>query len=361
MLDFSGDLLEWKPFWDSFFSQIHSRDDLSDVDKFHYLRCLVKGRALTVIDGIPVTGENYRVAIQLLQERFARTRAVRESLLSQLDKIPQCGTKTMDLQNTYDSVEKLLRQLETLEEDLDHSAMISQVKRKFPELIRQKIEETHNSDVDWSMAELRQCLYSVIQIRRRAFSEVTPPKSTDGIVGQRLVENKSKAPQNIVFQVQEQRVPTGPGSRETIKIECVFCGKCHYNDKCAKYRSTDERTKRLSVLQCCFYCFKKGHTSQRCQLKGSSSAKPCFHCKKGNHNHALCKQKHNTVSTAPKVKIKRDNRQPTQVNLAGSKKQEVQCQDSDKELEECLKGTPRPILATMVKPDNEMFSCQAGS
>ncbi len=111
----------------------------------------------------------------------------------------------------------------------------------------------------------------------------------------------------------------------------------------------------------CFYCFKRGHTSQRCQLKGSSSAKPCFHCKKGKHNHALCTQKLNTVNAAPTVQAKSGNRQPTLVYLAGSKEQEVQCQGSDKELEENPKGTPRPILATMVKPDNERFSGQAGS
>ncbi|MCP3665638.1 MAG: DUF1759 domain-containing protein, partial [Gammaproteobacteria bacterium] len=156
LLDFYGDILKWKPFWDSFCSHIHSRDDLSDADKFHYLLCLVKGRALIIIEGIPVTGKNYRLAIQLLQERYASTRAVVESLYTQLEKISQCGMKTMELQNTYDAVEKLLRQLETLQENLDHSALISQVKKKFPGLIRQKIEEIHNSDVDWSMVELRQ-------------------------------------------------------------------------------------------------------------------------------------------------------------------------------------------------------------
>ncbi|MCP3661487.1 MAG: DUF1759 domain-containing protein [Gammaproteobacteria bacterium] len=355
MLDFSGDLLQWKPFWDSFVSQIHSRDDLSDVDKFHYLRCLVKGRALTVIEGIPITGENYRVASQLLQERYASTRVVIESLYKEIVRIPQCGIKTMDLQTTYDSIEKLLRQLETLHENLDHSTLITQVKEKFPVFIRQKIEEIHNSDVAWSMAELRQCLYSVIQIRRRAVSEsATSPKSTDGMVGQRLIENKTKAPQNVVFQVQEQRVPTGPGNRDRMKIVCIFCGDCHYNDACAKYRTADERMKRLSELQCCFFCFKKGHTSQHCQFKGSSNAKPCFHCKKSNHNRALCKQKYN-ASTAPKVQTKKEKGQQTPVHLISE--QEVHSQGSDEETE----GSPTTTVATMVKPEREKSSGQAGS
>ena len=53
---FDGKLTAWTPFWDSFKSAIHENRDLSQVDKFNYLRSMVTHGALEAISGLTLTG-----------------------------------------------------------------------------------------------------------------------------------------------------------------------------------------------------------------------------------------------------------------------------------------------------------------
>lgn len=43
---FEGDVLEWQSFWDSYESAIHTNQSLSDVQRFTYLKSLLKYKAL---------------------------------------------------------------------------------------------------------------------------------------------------------------------------------------------------------------------------------------------------------------------------------------------------------------------------
>ena len=67
--------------WDSFSSAIHEQQTLPAVSKFNYLKSVLKGSALSVIAGIPLTSENYTVAVKLLQERFGRKEAHYRSIV----------------------------------------------------------------------------------------------------------------------------------------------------------------------------------------------------------------------------------------------------------------------------------------
>ena len=52
---FTGNILEWQTFWDSFKSSVHHNDSLSDIQRFSYLRSLLQGGAARVIEGFPLT------------------------------------------------------------------------------------------------------------------------------------------------------------------------------------------------------------------------------------------------------------------------------------------------------------------
>jgi len=68
---FSGDVTKFKSFWDSFDSAIHKNPDFSLIDKFNYLRALLDGPAATTIQ---LSEANYTAAVELIQERFDKTR-----------------------------------------------------------------------------------------------------------------------------------------------------------------------------------------------------------------------------------------------------------------------------------------------
>ena len=67
---FNGNLMKWSTFWDSYESAIHKNKDLSDVDKFNYLRSLLERSAYDAIAGLTLSAVNYKEAIKILEKRF---------------------------------------------------------------------------------------------------------------------------------------------------------------------------------------------------------------------------------------------------------------------------------------------------
>ena len=73
---FSGNAIEWYPFWESFESAVHKNANLYEVDKFNYLKSLLVGTAQNVVAGLALTSENYEKAVELLKRRFENRQIV---------------------------------------------------------------------------------------------------------------------------------------------------------------------------------------------------------------------------------------------------------------------------------------------
>ena len=88
---FAGDPRKWKTWWDSFYSAIHSNEELNGVDKFQYLKSLLEGCTAETISGLPLTISNYKRAVDLLTKPFGSKQQVIISkhieMLMQLPKI----------------------------------------------------------------------------------------------------------------------------------------------------------------------------------------------------------------------------------------------------------------------------------
>ena len=56
---FSGSLLQWNGFWDSFQMGVHNKPSVSPINKFNYLKANLEGQALMVVSGLELSNENY--------------------------------------------------------------------------------------------------------------------------------------------------------------------------------------------------------------------------------------------------------------------------------------------------------------
>ena len=68
---FGGDPHQWLTFWDSFSAAINKNHGLSDIEKMNYLNGMLKGEAARAISGLPLTEENHKKAIELLNNAFS--------------------------------------------------------------------------------------------------------------------------------------------------------------------------------------------------------------------------------------------------------------------------------------------------
>lgn len=69
---FLGNYETWFSFKDMFNSLVDSRTDLSDTDKFLYLKLCCKNDALKLIDSLDITANNYAIALNLLTSMKTR-------------------------------------------------------------------------------------------------------------------------------------------------------------------------------------------------------------------------------------------------------------------------------------------------
>ena len=117
MKEFSGNPLEFQSFWDTFAATIDSNTQLSSINKFEYLEGLLKGQAEAAIAGLAMTEDNYKIAVDILKSRFGKVDLIVSAHTDALVGLAAASSSydIRKLRFIFDSVEKNVRQLQTLE------------------------------------------------------------------------------------------------------------------------------------------------------------------------------------------------------------------------------------------------------
>ena len=113
---FRGDVTKWTSFWDSYKTAVHESKAISTIDKFNYLNSLLEGPASRSIQGLSLTEANYNSAIEILHERFGKTRQIISAHMEELLKLPSCSTseRSNSLRFVYDKISVHIRGLSSL-------------------------------------------------------------------------------------------------------------------------------------------------------------------------------------------------------------------------------------------------------
>ena len=103
----------WKSFKETFEAVVHRRTDLTNIEKFTYLRSLLDKTALQAIEGFFLTAENYTAAWRLLNERFGNEQISISSYMNKILNIsPVYLPNVRSFRELYDNVESNVQALE---------------------------------------------------------------------------------------------------------------------------------------------------------------------------------------------------------------------------------------------------------
>ena len=91
---FTGEPLDWQPFWDCFEAAIHVNPSLSAVQKLSYLRAQLRGEAARTIAGLPLTNLNYGHSVTLLRDRYGQPQRIISAHVQALLDLPSTGKTT---------------------------------------------------------------------------------------------------------------------------------------------------------------------------------------------------------------------------------------------------------------------------
>ena len=89
--------------------------DLSEVDKFNYLRSLLERTAKDAISGLTLTAANYKEAVEIRQKRFgSKQQIISKHMDLFLNLDPVVSTSPKALRHLYDRVEANICGLKSL-------------------------------------------------------------------------------------------------------------------------------------------------------------------------------------------------------------------------------------------------------
>ena len=95
------------------------------------------------------------MVIQLLKEKFGNQQAIVEALYSQLQYLPVAINQFTEIKHTYEAIEKILRQLESQNENINQQRIIvQQILSKFPTDVIVKLGESKRLDEHWTVVSL---------------------------------------------------------------------------------------------------------------------------------------------------------------------------------------------------------------
>ncbi|CAG9793223.1 unnamed protein product [Diatraea saccharalis] len=192
---FDGEVLKWYQFWDQFTSNVHNRD-IDDVDKLLYLKSVLEGDAKQAIEGLDTTNKNYQIAVDTLKERYGKPTVIIDAHYVALYRIKSVvGNQVKDCRGVLNEIERHLRVLKSLGEDVNHNHLRVMIMEKFPEdliyEVRMKV-----ADEDDSIDSIRKHLAYIISARE---TSNRLKKQTDGQTNSDMFVKDQTSPQTEIM------------------------------------------------------------------------------------------------------------------------------------------------------------------
>ena len=282
---FTGDPTCWQQFSELFEASVGSRSDLSDIEKFSYLKGNIGGDAEKCIEGMELTNTNYPLAKQLLKDRFGNPQLIIQSHMQKFMMLKRIksGRNVKDLRTLLDQMESGIRSLQSVGVQQDHYGpmLIPVLLEKIPDEIILDISRTMPKG-GWKIQDFVTKFRDDVTARESCF-----------LMTSATIDDESDDKGN-------RKQTTGALTTTTTSkgaVKCIFCSASHYSDKCTVVTDPNERHDIAKNQKLCFKCLSKGHSIKSCKNKRN-----CYNCKKSNHHTALCptpRERPRTEDTPP--------------------------------------------------------------
>lgn len=260
---FDGTYDQWLFFKDTFTSIIHDDGGLSNIQKFHYLRLSLKGKAAEVIQALEISASNYKIAWELLLDRFENRNLLISNHIKAFLNLPILQKESLSgLRDLLDGFNKHLRALEILDQPVDQwdTLVIHIIAGKVDPITRREWEVRNAQLENPSLSELRNLLKDKCRILE------TLRSSTNNSVTSELVK-----PQHSRHKIR---------SFVQCDNKCSICDSPHLIYNCGTFLklSPEDRYARARQRNLCVNCLKPNHNVSQCRRNG---------CKKCHKRHNI--------------------------------------------------------------------------
>ena len=269
---FAGNIINWQHFYHMFVELVHVRTDLTSIQKFHYLHSSLRDEALNVIKSLPITHENYTVAIELLRARYDSRLIVTAYYVANV-----LGMKHMQ-QDSMVSISKFIDDLTANINALNSLNLpVNTFEIIFVHFLAQKLDDRTSRLWKESLTDEQLPNYNnfikFLNTRRQLLQNVSAP--TGSSYGRQVSDKTSYRKPARCAEFTGSLVHTQTSNRF-----CQLCCGNHKLSECPQFVALHP-SQRKDVLinhKLCLNCTRSGHETSRCPSKFS-----CRACSKRRH------------------------------------------------------------------------------
>lgn len=273
---FQGHYQHWLEFRDTFVSLIHSRDDMDNINKLHYLRASLKGSALLVIDNLDFKGQNYDSAWNLLCSRYDNKRLLVNNHVRELFNVEHMRNESCSsIRRLIDVTNKNIRALSTLGEQTQHwdTLIIHMMSEKLDSVTHRVWEEHRNSLTNPPSLDI-----FITFLCNRADLLETLQESK----GKNYKTESYKSSTNLLIATSNNNFTPNKNFNKTSNkftkksLSCPMCNQNHFLFNCETFRALpiESRIQKAKESKVCLNCLRPGHLENNCRLVS------CKYCKK---------------------------------------------------------------------------------
>ncbi|XP_055589653.1 uncharacterized protein LOC129741866 [Uranotaenia lowii] len=267
---FDGNIDQWLSFRDLFLSLIHSKVDLPDVEKFHYLKGCLAGEARALIDPLALTRANYNIAWETLMTRYNDSKVLKRRQVGNLFKLPKVTKESSsEIQVLLEGFERVVQTLDQLvkPEDYKDLLLLEVLCSRLDPVTRRAWEEHSAHQTEDTVKDLTQFLQTRVKILASL-----PSKAQD------TKQEPSQLPKkNFASRTSYSAAQMSSGT-------CIACSESHLLYTCPAFSrlNASARDKLLRQHSLCRNCFRRGHQASECR-----SMQVCRKCR-GKHHTLVC-------------------------------------------------------------------------
>ncbi|XP_055585018.1 uncharacterized protein LOC129737879 [Uranotaenia lowii] len=280
---FDGNIDQWLSFRDLFLSLIHSKVDLPDVEKFHYLKGCLAGEARALIDPLALTRANYTIAWETLMTRYNDSKVLKRRQVANLFKLPKVTKESSsEIQVLLEGFERVVQTLDQLvkTEDYKDLLLLEVLCARLDPVTRRAWEEHSALQTQDTVKDLTQFLQTRVKILASLPSKTQDTK----------LEPSKPLKKNFASR-------TSYSAAQVSSVTCIACPESHLLYTCPTFLrlSPSARDKLLRQHSLCRNCFRRGHQATECR-----SMQVCRKCR-GKHHTLVCFREDEGVYRNPRT------------------------------------------------------------
>lgn len=311
---FSGNFIEWRTFFELFDTLIIQNLSLTNIQRFVYLKSYLKGEPLQLIDSLPLSNDNFEVAIQTLKDRYDNEFRITNTLIKNLLNVSDLIKSPSGIRKFVIQAKQSIQSLSNLNVPKDEWADLILIHIYLQKLDFQT-NRSFESERDSNKRPTLQEFFEFLEKRCCVLETVSEnfPKSNG--------HSKQHSKVSHFSELSKTSSLNSSKGKHQYQNNCLCCkqtGHPLYNCINFKKLSAQQRFKFTKDNRLCRNCLSKGHSIESCQ-----SEKNCFVC--GKRHHTLLHNPdlhHVSQSSASSSGVSQHHsfecREPLQISNSGS-------------------------------------------